>query len=121
MSAEEATVNADGTTTFDEPQDNDSNGAGGNGEEFNDPPIFDTEEVIKAAKPAVDPAVYFLLAVIIIAAAYYYFIYRKKTTVNEDEFFSNLDGDKVSVSIWKSNHQRSDLNMMLISVHPLSL
>ena len=92
MSSEEATVNSDGTTP-----DNDGAGDSG-GEEFDEPPIFDTEEIIKAAKPAVDPAVYFLLGVIIIAAAYYYFVYRKKSAVEEDEFFSNLDGDKVSIA-----------------------
>jgi hypothetical protein len=92
MSAEDATVNTDGTTTFDTP-DNDT---GSSGEDFDEPPIFDTEEIVKNVKPAVDPAVYFLLAVIIFAAAYYYFVYRKKSTVDEDTFFSNLDGDKVS-------------------------
>jgi hypothetical protein len=97
MNAEEATVNTDGTSTYDDsttsPPEN--NGTSG-GEEFDEPPSFDGEEIIKNVKPGVDPAVYFLLAVIIFAALYYYFVYRKKSAVDEDSFFSNLDGEKVS-------------------------
>jgi hypothetical protein len=99
MSAEDATVNADGTSTFDGTSTSppNHNGTSG-GEEFDEPPSFESEEIIKNVNPGVDPAVYFLLAVITIAALYYYFVYRKKSTVDEDSFFSNLDGDKVSLA-----------------------
>ena len=117
MSTEDATVNADGTSTFDDTQaGSNSNDAGGSGDEFDEPPILDTEEIIKAAKPAIDPAVYFLLAVIIVAAAYYYFVYRKKSTVDEDEFFSNLDGDKVSAIMY---HRTEDF-CYAPSLHPFN-
>jgi hypothetical protein len=97
MSAEEATVNTDGTASFDEtttspPFDTPT------GEEFEDaiPPTLDGEELLKVATPQVDPAVYFLVVVIILAALYYFFVYRKKSSANEDAFFAELDGDKVS-------------------------
>jgi hypothetical protein len=96
MSAEEATVNTDGTASFEEtagspPVDTPS------GEEFEDaiPPTMDSEEVLKAVAPQVDPAVYFLIIFIVLAALYYFFVYRKKASADEDSFFAELDGDKV--------------------------
>lgn len=96
MSADETTINPDGSATFDEtPPGNDNAGEGGR-EEFDEQPGFDSEEVIKNIQPGVDPAVYFLVAVIVMAALYYYFVYRKRSSEEQDTFFSNLDGDKVS-------------------------
>jgi hypothetical protein len=91
MSAEEATVNSDGSTTFDEPP------VGGGGEEspFEDAPPID-EEAVKEVVQGIDPAIYLLVSVLIAAALYYFFVHRKKASANEDGFFSNLDGDKVS-------------------------
>jgi hypothetical protein len=107
---EEATINTDGTSSTQQPltENYTSNGTTTNssgGEEFDDQSGFDTEDVVKAAIPGIDPAVYVLLAVIILSALYYYFVYRKKSTVDEDTFFSNLDGDKVSAALFNAtNH-----------------
>jgi hypothetical protein len=91
MSAtEEATVNPDGSTTFETP------GAGGEGEQFQDdaglPPV---EEVMEEIVKKTDPAVYLLLAVVVVGFLYFFFVFRKKSDEDEDDFFSNLDGDKV--------------------------
>lgn len=102
MSSDEATINTDGSTTFDgqPPIDNHTNSGG---EEFDDtiPPTMDTEEdVLKSVTPAgIDPAVYFLIAVVVISVLYYFFVYRKKSSVNEDSYFSNLDGDKFKLKL----------------------
>jgi hypothetical protein len=90
MSAtEEATVNPDGSTTFETP--------GGEGEQFQDdaglPPV---EEVMEEIVKTTDPAVYLLLAVVVVGFLYFFFVFRKKSDEDEDDFFSNLDGDKVS-------------------------
>ena len=92
MSSGEATLNDDGSATFQEPV---GNGAG------EEPPIDDVppmdEEAIKEVVQGIDPAVYLLVSVLIAAALYYFFVYRKKSADDEgDSFFSNLDGDKVS-------------------------
>jgi hypothetical protein len=93
MSSEEATVNADGSATFQEPiVDNEPVG-----EEIpsDDAPPID-EEIVKEVAKGIDPAFYFLVVVVIVAALYYFLVYRKKSTAAEgDGFFSNLDGDKV--------------------------
>lgn len=98
MSTEEASVNTDGTSSFDETTGSPPVNTPG-GEEFEDaiPPTIDGEEILKAAAPQVDPAVYFLIVVIILAALYYFFVYRKKSLASEDDFFAELDGDKVSL------------------------
>jgi hypothetical protein len=95
MSSEEATVNADGTTSFDETTSPPVDSPGG--EDFEDaiPPNIDSEEVLKVVAPKVDPAVYFLIVVIVVAALYYFFVYRRKSSADEDTFFAELDGDKV--------------------------
>jgi hypothetical protein len=105
MNAEEATIHADGSTNFDDPTippPVDTTG-GEAGEEFDDavPPTMDSnEEIMKNITPSVDPAVYFLLIVIFLATLYYFFVYRKKSSADEDVFFANLDGDKVSDRLW---------------------
>lgn len=93
MSSGEATLNDDGSATFQEPVGNE---AGGEEPPFEDAPPMDGE-AIKEVVQGIDPAVYFLVSVLIAAALYYFFVYRKKSADEEgDTFFSNLDGDKVS-------------------------
>lgn len=88
MSAEEATVNPDGSATFEEPPVTEDAGAGAD-----EPPIMDEEKVEEIAQ-GIDPAVYLLIAVVIFGALYYFFVYRKKKD-DSDSFFAELDGDKV--------------------------
>jgi hypothetical protein len=112
--SEEATVNPDGSTTF----GSDGSGAGedaagdagdaggsegfdsgdaGGGEGFDVPP--GAEEVL-AAK-GIDPAFYLIAAVVAVVALYYYFVIRRKDDALEDDFFSNLDGEKVRKTVRK--------------------
>ena len=95
MAEETVNVNPDGSTTFD-------GDAGYGGEESTMPPVMDDaeggpamDEVVKG----IDPAIYLLLAVAVVA--FLYFLYsRKSRSESDDEFFSNLDGEKVSASTW---------------------
>jgi hypothetical protein len=88
---EEATINSDGTTTFenaDAPPLNDTAG-----DEGTDGAGF--EETVTEVAKGIDPAFLFLGVVVVIAALYYYFVIRKKKEQDQDDFFANLDGEKV--------------------------
>lgn len=87
MSAQETvTVNPDGSTTFegstppvDDPSMNDE-GAG-----------FAEEAILSKGT---DPAISLLFLAILLGVLYYMYIRRSRQD-NEDDFFSNLDGEKV--------------------------
>ena len=91
MSAEETvTVNPDGSTTFE----------GGN-DGSTEPPVEDPttegifdEETMATAPKGTDPAIYLLLLAILLGFLYYLYL-RKVRQDSEDDFFSNLDGEKV--------------------------
>ncbi|KAL7499227.1 hypothetical protein ACHAWT_010147 [Skeletonema menzelii] len=91
--AEEATVNPDGSTTFDD--------AGANYDNTTDSgiPNMDeeaTEEIIKGT----DPALYLAIAVVCFAVIFVFIQMRKKRKSDEiDSFFSNLDGDKFNLQL----------------------
>jgi hypothetical protein len=93
--AEEATVNPDGSTTFETPPAEDSHtytgddGGGAGPEGFEQLPL---EEVLVKG---IDPAFYLLALVALLGVLYYVFVYRRKLADDEDEFFANLDGVKV--------------------------
>jgi hypothetical protein len=91
--AEEATVNPDGSSTFEDttPPVNDAGDAGFEDEGFETPPM---EELVKGG---IDPAFYLLFAALIAAALYYYFVVLKKEDDTSDDFFSSLEGDKVRI------------------------
>lgn len=67
----------------------------------------DEEEVLKAAAESsgVDPALYVLMGVVALVILYF-LAFRKKAQSN-DEFFSNLDGDKVRFSHGSQSHLQS--------------
>jgi len=92
--AEEATVNPDGSTTFDDAGGADSAGAGAE-----DMPNMDeetAEEIIKGT----DPALYLALAVGLLFAMFLFLQMRKKKkNADVDDFFSNLDGDKFNLKL----------------------
>ncbi len=91
---EEATINPDGSTTFDSAAADDAGADAGTGaDDMGDADA--TEEVIIGT----DPALYLALVVVTFAVIFIFIQIRKKrSTADVDDFFSNLDGDKVSFS-----------------------
>lgn len=87
MAEETVNVNPDGSTTFD----------GAAGDESTMPPADDAgaegafEQVTAAA--GTDPMLYLLL--VAIALGILFFIYYRRSKEDEDDFFTNLDGEKV--------------------------
>lgn len=94
MSAEDATINPDGSTTFGEtPPTNDPGAdAGGEGDSFFQD---NAQEGISTDAEGIDPAFYLLGATFIVIVIYFFF-FRSKNEESEDDFFTELDGDKVS-------------------------
>jgi hypothetical protein len=88
--AENVNINPDGSTTFEGEESTmppaEDAGAGAEG-------VFDEETMEEVAKGG-DPAIYLLLVVLLLGLLY--FVYKRKSSQDEDEFFSNLDGEKVS-------------------------
>jgi len=94
MDTEEATVNPDGSTTFNDAGD----GADSAGAADEDMPGMDetVEDIVKGT----DPAFYLALAVVAIFAIFIFLQLRKKRKNAEvDDFFSNLDGDKFNLKL----------------------
>mmetsp|Transcript_43639 Transcript_43639/g.92777 ORF Transcript_43639/g.92777 Transcript_43639/m.92777 type:complete len:304 (-) Transcript_43639:156-1067(-) len=94
--ADEATVNPDGSTTFNDASDG-AGSAGAAGEDMHDMDAGDgAEEIAKG----VDPALYLALAVVAFVAIFLFLQMRKKRRNAEvDDFFSNLDGDKFNLKL----------------------
>lgn len=107
MSAEEATINPDGTQTMGEDAAADAGAnyadAGGAADDADDADAGEedfaegaeeaAEEVIKGT----DPAIFLLLGFALIAALWFVSWYKKKKEEEEsDSFFTELDGEKVS-------------------------
>ena len=95
--AEEATINPDGSTTFDDVGAGADDSAGAD----DDMPNMDgaeeaAEEIIKGT----DPALYLALALVAFAIIFVFLQLRKKRKNAEvDDFFSNLDGDKFNLKL----------------------
>merc|ERR1711966_91625 len=78
---DEATVNPDGSTTF----DNAGNDAG-----------IGDEEIIKGT----DPAVYLMLGIVALIALFVFLQLRKKrNNADVSDFFANLDGEKFNLKL----------------------
>lgn len=90
--AEEATINPDGTQDM-PPVEDPTADAGG--EEI---PIIDeeTQEKIEEVIKGVDPAIYLIVVAVIVLGTMFYLATRKK---DGDDFFDDLDGDKVRTRI----------------------
>lgn len=97
--AEEATINPDGSTTFE-------NGAEG-GDTFDDNaddgPKGEEEfegEATPETPGGIDPAIYLILIVIAIAVIWIFFWFRRrKESEVSDAFFSDLDGEKFNLKL----------------------
>jgi hypothetical protein len=95
MAEQTVNVNPDGTTTF---EGSDGSGAAGGGEESTMPPIVAEPGIDEQIVKGTDPAIYLLLAAVLIGFLYYLYT-RKAKADAEDEFFANLEDEKVSVSL----------------------
>lgn len=105
--AEEATIHPDGSASYEEPLLNETF-EGNNETNFEDGGLPENDAV-----PSIDPAFYLILGVAVLLGLYFYFVLRKKVQEGEDEFFSNLDGDKVgSLFCWR---KRRDVAVFLAS------
>mmetsp|Transcript_26176 Transcript_26176/g.39031 ORF Transcript_26176/g.39031 Transcript_26176/m.39031 type:complete len:314 (+) Transcript_26176:123-1064(+) len=93
----EATVNPDGSTTFDDAGadanfDNTTDGSG--------IPNMDEETTAEEIIKGTDPALYLAIAVVCFAVIFVFIQIRKKRKSDEiDSFFSNLDGDKFNLQL----------------------
>jgi len=89
--AENVNINPDGSTTFES----------GAGEESTMPPAEGpgTEGVFEEMPVAAgtDPAIYLLL--VAVALGILFFIYKRNSREEEDDFFSNLDGEKFNLKL----------------------
>ncbi|KAL3788417.1 hypothetical protein ACHAW5_001029 [Stephanodiscus triporus] len=124
--AEEVTINPDGSTTFDDAgsaagsgsadassgggSDNDgassSSSSGGNGYPEEDASsssssFFDNDGIVPPrSRGGVDPALYLALAVLAFALLFAYLrLRRRRKNAEVDDFFSNLDGDKFDLRL----------------------
>jgi len=90
MSTEEATINPDGSQTFADP---DPTAGESMGDEIpEDIPTEDAEEIVTGT----DPAIYLALAALAFVLIFIVLrMRRKKASADVDDFFSNLDGEKV--------------------------
>ena len=89
----EATVEADGTTTFETPP-SDANGTFGGEESFNETMGETPEEDMAEAAKGIDPAMYLIVGAIVVVLLFF-ILRRKKSSEGDDDFFANLDGEKV--------------------------
>lgn len=92
----EATVNPDGSTTFDDA------GAGTDYDNTTDSgiPNMDEEAAAEEVIKGTDPALYLAFAVVCFAIIFVFIQIRKKRKADEiDSFFSNLDGDKFNLQL----------------------
>lgn len=94
MSTEEATVNADGSTTFEEAPPATDEGTF-NATEQEAPPF--EEEILEEVVKGTDPAVYLLVGVALLVVVWFFFFRSKKK--EEDDFFSDLDGEKFNLKL----------------------
>lgn len=95
--AEEATVNPDGSTTFD---DAGADSAGADAGAADDIPDMGGEEAAEEIVKGTDPALYLALAVLVFGVMFIFYQLRKKRkNADVDDFFSNLDGDKFNLKL----------------------
>ena len=104
--AQEATINPDGSTTFDDASggagsaDDAGAGSNGGGHPGDDAPPPSDGDAIVPPRGGVDPALYLALAVVAFAVLFAYLQLRKRRKNAEvDDFFSNLDGDKFNLKL----------------------
>lgn len=97
MSTREATVNPDGSTTFSEEEPSSTTFQN---DTFDNTTAAGDEEMLLNASDKTDPALYLGLAVLAIAViCLFVYLRRRKKNDMEDEFFSQLDGEKFNLKL----------------------
>lgn len=97
MSTREATVNPDGSTTFSEEEPSSTTFQN---DTFDNTTAAGDEEMLLNASDKTDPALYLGLAVLVIAViCLFVYLRRRKKNDMEDEFFSQLDGEKFNLKL----------------------
>mmetsp|Transcript_5203 Transcript_5203/g.10700 ORF Transcript_5203/g.10700 Transcript_5203/m.10700 type:complete len:300 (-) Transcript_5203:28-927(-) len=96
----EATVNPDGTTSFDSsestpPPVNETMGGESGGEGFEG----GEEEILEEVAKGMDPVWYLVIGVAVFLLLLYLYKRSKKASEDEDDFFSNLDGEKFNLKL----------------------
>lgn len=107
--AEEVTINPDGSTTFDDAGSAAGSGSadasggdngGGNGNGYSEDSSSSSDDGFVPPRGGVDPALYLALAVLVFALLFAYLQLRKRRkNADVDDFFSNLDGDKFNLRL----------------------
>ena len=96
--AEEATINPDGSTTFEDTGGADS--AGGDIPNMGEDSTTAGEETVEEVIKGTDPALYLALTVLFLGIVFIFVQLRKrKKNAEVDDFFSNLDGDKFNLKL----------------------
>jgi hypothetical protein len=101
-SAEEATINPDGTTQF--PSDSQPQSAPS--PDTAEPPPNPYETAQPASATGIDPALYLIAAVVLAGLFFYFFVHRKRSQQKEDNFFLELDGEKVGKECRRRRYRR---------------
>jgi len=97
---EEATINPDGSATFQDPDSTATKPDADDGSLPDDMPTMHDESAEEIVK-GIDPAIYLALAVVAFAIIFVVMrMRRKKASADVDDFFSNLDGEKVSIFLF---------------------
>ncbi|KAL7521641.1 hypothetical protein ACHAWX_006314 [Stephanocyclus meneghinianus] len=96
---EEATINPDGSTTFQDPDPTATKPDADDGSIPDDMPTMDDESAEEIVK-GIDPAIYLALAVVAFAIIFVVLrMRRKRASADVDDFFSNLDGEKFDIKL----------------------
>jgi len=99
-SAEEATINTDGSTTFADEGSGAESGNDGTADENTESDFDYTEGDSAPVVKGTDPAIFLVVTFIAVAIMYYFFYMRNKKKQQEEEsYFFDMDGDKFNIKL----------------------
>jgi len=100
---ETASINPDGSTTFNNTSEETAGTAGGAGAGETGGSGEDntsSEETVEEIAKGVDPALYLALAILVVGVLFIYSqMQKRRKNADVDDFFSNLDGDKFNLKL----------------------
>jgi len=99
-SAEEATINPDGSTTFTDGAEGAEYGNDESTDESTDTGFDYTESNPEPVVKGIDPAIYLVVSFLAAAIMFYFYHTRSKQKQSEEEsFFFDMDGDKFNIKL----------------------